>query len=164
MVVLYTGVYYIIILAWTFLYLFSSFRSELPWASCGNSWNTGTGTLFFSFDKQNGALYFLCLSVITSSLSLLCKMAVLRMVPIKHPLYSCMETAHLQSLNFGSEYHNASYEGCFLLLYCSLINFVAGGESWACPVGLRELVISVGTWPFVCFLPGRCATFVSGTE
>ncbi|XP_068568249.1 solute carrier family 6 member 22, tandem duplicate 2 [Cebidichthys violaceus] len=39
-VVLYTGVYYIIILAWAFLYLFSSFRSELPWATCGNSWNT----------------------------------------------------------------------------------------------------------------------------
>ncbi|KAI3370031.1 hypothetical protein L3Q82_024819 [Scortum barcoo] len=39
-VVLYTGVYYIIILAWTFLYLFSSFTSELPWASCRNSWNT----------------------------------------------------------------------------------------------------------------------------
>ncbi|KAM4581884.1 sodium- and chloride-dependent GABA transporter 2-like [Fundulus diaphanus] len=39
-VVLYTGVYYIIILAWTFLYLFSSFRSELPWVSCNNSWNT----------------------------------------------------------------------------------------------------------------------------
>uniref|UniRef100_A0A4W5QXW8 Transporter n=1 Tax=Hucho hucho TaxID=62062 RepID=A0A4W5QXW8_9TELE len=40
-VVLYTGVYYIIILAWAFLYLFSSFSSELPWASCKNSWNTG---------------------------------------------------------------------------------------------------------------------------
>nr|XP_046239525.1 sodium- and chloride-dependent GABA transporter 2-like [Scatophagus argus] len=39
-IVLYTGVYYIIILAWTFLYLFSSFASELPWASCHNSWNT----------------------------------------------------------------------------------------------------------------------------
>ncbi|XP_029358794.1 sodium- and chloride-dependent GABA transporter 2-like [Echeneis naucrates] len=39
-VVLYTGVYYIIILAWTLLYLFSSFKSELPWASCDNSWNT----------------------------------------------------------------------------------------------------------------------------
>ncbi|XP_069000237.1 solute carrier family 6 member 22, tandem duplicate 2 isoform X1 [Embiotoca jacksoni] len=45
-VVLYTGVYYIIILAWTFLYLFSSFRAELPWATCNNSWNTGTKTLF----------------------------------------------------------------------------------------------------------------------
>ncbi|XP_033995000.1 solute carrier family 6 member 22, tandem duplicate 2 [Trematomus bernacchii] len=39
-VVLYGGVYYIIILAWAFLYLFSSFTSELPWASCQNSWNT----------------------------------------------------------------------------------------------------------------------------
>ncbi|XP_035007578.1 solute carrier family 6 member 22, tandem duplicate 2 [Hippoglossus stenolepis] len=39
-VAFYTGVYYIIILAWAFLYLFSSFKSELPWASCSNSWNT----------------------------------------------------------------------------------------------------------------------------
>lgn len=40
-VVLYSSIYYIIILAWAFLYLFFSFRSELPWASCRNSWNTG---------------------------------------------------------------------------------------------------------------------------
>ncbi|XP_028260975.1 sodium- and chloride-dependent GABA transporter 2-like isoform X2 [Parambassis ranga] len=39
-VVLYSSIYYIIILAWAFLYLFSSFSSELPWASCRNSWNT----------------------------------------------------------------------------------------------------------------------------
>ncbi|KAF4079202.1 hypothetical protein AMELA_G00190110 [Ameiurus melas] len=39
-VILYTGVYYIIILAWAFLYLFFSFSSELPWANCKNSWNT----------------------------------------------------------------------------------------------------------------------------
>ncbi|XP_032369676.1 sodium- and chloride-dependent GABA transporter 2 isoform X2 [Etheostoma spectabile] len=41
-VVLYSSIYYIIILAWAFLYLFCSFNSELPWASCGNSWNTET--------------------------------------------------------------------------------------------------------------------------
>uniref|UniRef100_A0A667WV27 Transporter n=1 Tax=Myripristis murdjan TaxID=586833 RepID=A0A667WV27_9TELE len=41
-VVLYSSIYYIIILAWAFFYLFSSFNSELPWASCGNSWNTET--------------------------------------------------------------------------------------------------------------------------
>uniref|UniRef100_A0A4W4ENF1 Transporter n=1 Tax=Electrophorus electricus TaxID=8005 RepID=A0A4W4ENF1_ELEEL len=40
-VVLYTGIYYIVILAWAFLYLFSCFTSELPWASCKNTWNTG---------------------------------------------------------------------------------------------------------------------------
>uniref|UniRef100_A0A3B5AUA8 Transporter n=1 Tax=Stegastes partitus TaxID=144197 RepID=A0A3B5AUA8_9TELE len=45
-VVLYTGVYYIVILAWTFLYLFSSFRTELPWTSCDNSWNTGSNGCF----------------------------------------------------------------------------------------------------------------------
>ncbi|XP_071059226.1 sodium- and chloride-dependent GABA transporter 2-like isoform X2 [Pseudochaenichthys georgianus] len=41
-VVLYSSIYYIIILAWAFFYLFSSFNSELPWASCRNSWNTET--------------------------------------------------------------------------------------------------------------------------
>ncbi|KAK0154984.1 Sodium- and chloride-dependent GABA transporter 2 [Merluccius polli] len=40
-VVLYSSIYYIIILAWAFFYLFSSFSSELPWATCTNSWNTG---------------------------------------------------------------------------------------------------------------------------
>ncbi|KAJ8369484.1 hypothetical protein SKAU_G00095120 [Synaphobranchus kaupii] len=39
-VVFYSSVYYIIILAWAFFYLFSSLSSELTWASCGNSWNT----------------------------------------------------------------------------------------------------------------------------
>ncbi|XP_020507496.1 sodium- and chloride-dependent GABA transporter 2 isoform X2 [Labrus bergylta] len=41
-VVLYSSIYYVIILAWAFLYLFFSFNSEVPWGSCGNSWNTKT--------------------------------------------------------------------------------------------------------------------------
>ncbi|XP_037631835.1 solute carrier family 6 member 22, tandem duplicate 1 isoform X2 [Sebastes umbrosus] len=41
-VVLYSSIYYIIILAWAFLYLFSSFSTELPWANCRNSWNSET--------------------------------------------------------------------------------------------------------------------------
>uniref|UniRef100_A0A9R1SCB0 Transporter n=2 Tax=Cyprinus carpio TaxID=7962 RepID=A0A9R1SCB0_CYPCA len=39
-VVFYSSTYYIIILAWAFFYLFSSFSGELPWASCRNWWNT----------------------------------------------------------------------------------------------------------------------------
>ncbi|CAL8340469.1 unnamed protein product [Lota lota] len=50
-VVLYSSMYYIIILAWAFFYLFSSFSSELPWASCSNSWNTATCV---PFDHGNG--------------------------------------------------------------------------------------------------------------
>ena len=37
---LYIGTYYNIILSWAFFYIFSSFSSSLPWASCGNWWNT----------------------------------------------------------------------------------------------------------------------------
>ncbi|KAI1897147.1 hypothetical protein AGOR_G00080200 [Albula goreensis] len=39
-VVLYSSIYYVIILAWAFFYLFSSFSSDLPWANCRNPWNT----------------------------------------------------------------------------------------------------------------------------
>ena len=34
------GLYYNVIIAWCFYYFFKSMTSELPWASCGNLWNT----------------------------------------------------------------------------------------------------------------------------
>ncbi|KAM8728473.1 sodium- and chloride-dependent GABA transporter 2-like [Acanthopagrus schlegelii] len=40
LLVLYTVTYYIVILAWAFLFLFSSFHTVLPWTSCNNTWNT----------------------------------------------------------------------------------------------------------------------------
>nr|XP_023671825.1 sodium- and chloride-dependent GABA transporter 2-like isoform X2 [Paramormyrops kingsleyae] len=39
-IVLYLNVYYIVVLAWALFYLFSSFRSPLPWSTCSNTWNT----------------------------------------------------------------------------------------------------------------------------
>ncbi|XP_015518474.1 GABA neurotransmitter transporter-1B [Neodiprion pinetum] len=36
-----TNVYYIVILAWALFYLLASLRSDVPWRSCDNSWNTG---------------------------------------------------------------------------------------------------------------------------
>ncbi|XP_018602399.1 sodium- and chloride-dependent GABA transporter 2-like isoform X2 [Scleropages formosus] len=49
-VISYSTIYYIIILAWSFFYLFASFSSELPWASCGNYWNTAT---CIEFEERN---------------------------------------------------------------------------------------------------------------
>ncbi|XP_014908198.1 sodium- and chloride-dependent GABA transporter 2-like [Poecilia latipinna] len=40
LIIAFSATSYIIILAWAFFYLFSSFSSDLPWASCGNSWNS----------------------------------------------------------------------------------------------------------------------------
>ncbi|XKL68555.1 hypothetical protein PGB90_004046 [Kerria lacca] len=37
---LYMGMYYNTIIGWAVYYLFASMRSELPWTSCENSWNT----------------------------------------------------------------------------------------------------------------------------
>ncbi|XP_039605172.1 sodium- and chloride-dependent glycine transporter 2 isoform X2 [Polypterus senegalus] len=34
------AIYYNIIMCWTLYYLFASLRSTLPWAECGNPWNT----------------------------------------------------------------------------------------------------------------------------
>lgn len=42
LVIFYYICHYIVILAWAFLYLFSSFNTELLWSSCNNTWNTGT--------------------------------------------------------------------------------------------------------------------------
>uniref|UniRef100_A0A3P9LS64 Transporter n=1 Tax=Oryzias latipes TaxID=8090 RepID=A0A3P9LS64_ORYLA len=49
-VIAYAAVSYIVIQAWAFFYLFSSFRAEVPWASCKNDWNTESCV---EFDKAN---------------------------------------------------------------------------------------------------------------
>ncbi|XP_074872611.1 sodium- and chloride-dependent creatine transporter 1 [Carettochelys insculpta] len=39
-IVFYCNTYYILVLAWGFYYLASSFADPLPWAACGQPWNT----------------------------------------------------------------------------------------------------------------------------
>uniref|UniRef100_A0A668A5E4 Transporter n=1 Tax=Myripristis murdjan TaxID=586833 RepID=A0A668A5E4_9TELE len=40
-ILLYVSIYRTVVLAWILFYLFNSFRSPLPWATCDNWWNTG---------------------------------------------------------------------------------------------------------------------------
>ncbi|XP_072027465.1 sodium- and chloride-dependent GABA transporter 2-like [Amphiura filiformis] len=53
--------YYVIILAWALFYLFNSFQRDLPWASCGNWWNTERCSVSF------GTLNSTCLNVTSTN-------------------------------------------------------------------------------------------------
>ena len=46
------NIYYNVILAWSFHYLFSSFASTVPWSDCGHSWNTEA--CFTDIDNTTG--------------------------------------------------------------------------------------------------------------
>ncbi|KAM3926497.1 sodium- and chloride-dependent GABA transporter 2-like [Leptodactylus fuscus] len=52
-IVILLNFYYIVVLAWAFFYLFNSFTSDLPWASCNHSWNTEN---CIDFHKSNNSL------------------------------------------------------------------------------------------------------------
>ncbi|KAK3099818.1 hypothetical protein FSP39_010251 [Pinctada imbricata] len=53
-VVFFLNCYYNVILCWAFYYMFSSFTLELPWATCGNWWNTENCTDFSQPDPYPG--------------------------------------------------------------------------------------------------------------
>ncbi|KAK7925808.1 hypothetical protein WMY93_008118 [Mugilogobius chulae] len=42
LIIFFSATSYVIIMAWAFFYLFASFSSDLPWASCGHEWNTAS--------------------------------------------------------------------------------------------------------------------------
>ncbi|XP_036939665.1 sodium- and chloride-dependent GABA transporter 2-like [Acanthopagrus latus] len=53
LLVLYTVTYYIVILAWAFLFLFSSFHTVLPWTSCNNTWNTAADCVDYQLNHSS---------------------------------------------------------------------------------------------------------------
>ncbi|NP_001083451.1 solute carrier family 6 (neurotransmitter transporter), member 13 L homeolog isoform X1 [Xenopus laevis] len=52
-IVMLLNCYYVIVLAWALFYLFNSFTSELPWASCGHSWNTENCVDFYKANSTH---------------------------------------------------------------------------------------------------------------
>ncbi|XP_077573640.1 sodium- and chloride-dependent creatine transporter 1-like [Stigmatopora nigra] len=52
-IVFFCNTYYIMVLVWGLYFLYHSFTNELPWATCGNPWNTNKCTLNFSRTCNN---------------------------------------------------------------------------------------------------------------
>ncbi|XP_072329215.1 sodium- and chloride-dependent creatine transporter 1-like isoform X2 [Scyliorhinus torazame] len=56
-IVFFCNTYYIMVLAWGLYYLIHSFTNNLPWATCGNSWNTPECTeVFLHGQCHNGTI------------------------------------------------------------------------------------------------------------
>ncbi|XP_061641597.1 sodium- and chloride-dependent GABA transporter 2-like isoform X4 [Phyllopteryx taeniolatus] len=66
LILFYGCISYMVILAWAFLYLFSSFSREMPWATCNNTWNTGT-EIAFQWGNQMSLLFY-CVVLLTKIL------------------------------------------------------------------------------------------------
>ncbi len=49
----YVAMYYNTIIAWALYFLFSSFKGEVPWASCDNWWNTENCTIIDIFKNAS---------------------------------------------------------------------------------------------------------------
>uniref|UniRef100_H2YJY5 Transporter n=1 Tax=Ciona savignyi TaxID=51511 RepID=H2YJY5_CIOSA len=50
------NVYYAVILAWALRYFFASMASELPWSTCGNSWNTRNCFVFGALSNASNVI------------------------------------------------------------------------------------------------------------
>jgi len=49
------NVFYIVVLAWAIYYLVASMATELPWASCGNWWNTANCRPYYQGCNETAA-------------------------------------------------------------------------------------------------------------
>uniref|UniRef100_H2Z8Z1 Transporter n=1 Tax=Ciona savignyi TaxID=51511 RepID=H2Z8Z1_CIOSA len=64
------NIYYIVILAWAFFYLFQSFTTELPWGKCGQYWNTPCCVATYSKSNSlNQTLLNISMSTVSPSLT-----------------------------------------------------------------------------------------------
>lgn len=71
-IVFFCNTYYIMVLVWGLYFLLHSFTSPLPWASCGQEWNTVNCTTNFSRVCVNRSMPLYPLNVSSVNISVNC--------------------------------------------------------------------------------------------
>ncbi|KAI4823900.1 hypothetical protein KUCAC02_012454 [Chaenocephalus aceratus] len=95
-IVFFCNTYYIMILVWGLYFLFHSFTNELPWATCGHSWNTPNCTQDFRRSCYNRSVAQQALS--SSSANLLSSTPLLNLSTAQLLLSgNCTDTEGMRS-------------------------------------------------------------------
>ncbi|RVE70630.1 hypothetical protein OJAV_G00066470 [Oryzias javanicus] len=97
-IVFFCNTYYIMILVWGLYFLFHSFTSPLPWATCGHPWNTPNCTQDFRRACHNSSSAETSASSAATPSNVLSAMSVLNQSSSQHLLNgSCMEADGMRS-------------------------------------------------------------------
>lgn len=134
-IVFFCNTYYIMILVWGLYFLFHSFTSPLPWATCGHPWNTPNCTQDFRRACHNHSSAETSASSAATHSNVLSAMSVLNQSSSQHLLNgSCMEADGMRSpviefweyvtlcvVHFPTFPLTLSSNSRFLFLKCSLL-------------------------------------------
>uniref|UniRef100_A0A8C5RGW8 Transporter n=1 Tax=Laticauda laticaudata TaxID=8630 RepID=A0A8C5RGW8_LATLA len=135
-IVFYCNTYYIMVLAWGFYYLVKSFTATLPWATCGNPWNSPDCVEIFRHeDCANG----------TASSNLTCD----ELSDKQSPVIEFWENKVL-NISKGLEYPGAiNWEVTLCLLSCWVLVYFC---VWKGVKSAGKIVYFTATFPYVVLI------------
>ncbi|XP_015670598.1 sodium- and chloride-dependent creatine transporter 1 isoform X2 [Protobothrops mucrosquamatus] len=135
-IVFYCNTYYIMVLAWGFYYLVKSFTATLPWATCGNPWNSPECVEIFRHeDCANG----------TASSNLTCD----ELSDKRSPVIEFWENKVL-NISKGLEYPGAiNWEMTLCLLSCWVLVYFC---VWKGVKSAGKIVYFTATFPYVVLI------------